>query len=102
MAKLEAKPSFDEKKGKRHKIEYRDAKYYVSVFDTEVFLSSALEASDPKTAAGIEAIAVLITLSLEHGASKTEIAKALHKVSRVTTDMPGLLACILDRGEEDE
>ncbi len=89
----------DMKRGKRHKVEYRGENWYVSVFNTEVFLSSAAETKDPKTAAGVEAIAVLLNLCFDKY-EKAFVLEKLGSVSRSKTDMPGII-CNLMKSEAD-
>jgi len=89
------------KKGKRHKVQYRNNDYYVSVFNCEVFLSSAAEQSDPLTAAGLEALAVLTGMCLETHRKEYVIEK-LKSVSRSKMDMPGILAELLNEDKTNE
>ncbi len=85
----------NELKGTRHKVAYRnDQKLYVSVFQTEVFVSSALDNQDDLTASGLDAITRLLSLCLQNNL-KEDAIKQLSKASRGSRDFPGILVRLL-------
>lgn len=72
----------NELKGTRHKVAYRnDSNMYISIFDTEVFVSSALDNQDDLTASGLDAITRLLSLCMQNNLKEDAIKQLIWDLS---------------------
>lgn len=87
--------------GKRNKITYNDDAIYVfiSCESKEIFISSVND-QIPKTAAIYDSLTRMISLAWQKN-DVEDVVKQLHRASRSKFDLPGLLAELLIKKQEN-
>ena len=86
--------STDEELGKRYQLQYRQENLYAVVTGKSLTLSMT-DIDDQKTLTGLDLIAGLATLALEHGVDVEEVAGRCWEWSRQEGDLADKLSKIL-------
>ena len=84
-----------EQTGIRTRLLYRGHNLYAVITPQSLDLSMIQTEADANTLVGLDIIAKLATLALEHGVSAEDISGAIWEASRATTDLAGQLSAAI-------